>query len=279
MQFINSLQLINLKTLKDVTLFGINISLSQYFQYFLIIFLLQACLRVAKENSGEMGKALGGLAEGLGKLAVGVGAGLATGGTGLLLRGTVGRGAAMLARNDTIQDAAIRGNKFAKLGLTTLRGIAGGSMDIRATSIGAKVFEAGGIKKMDGFGLKPQKGGYYGDVKERIEEEKDFASKFESNLADPFAARDERIAKQRAYADSLLESKWSIEGGVGEKPWLPFMHYRNENERNRIVAGIREQASKGGKKQKPVEEALEALIGATGVTTPPTPPPTPPTPP
>ncbi|MEK9207181.1 MAG: hypothetical protein AAB922_01775 [Patescibacteria group bacterium] len=93
MQFINSLQLLDLGTLKDdITLFGINMKLSQYFQYFLIIFLLQACLKIAKENSGEMGKALGGLADGLGKLAVNAAIGIGTGGVAMAGR-TIAAGA------------------------------------------------------------------------------------------------------------------------------------------------------------------------------------------
>ncbi len=89
LQFINSLQLLNIKT-SDSYIFSNDISL--YFQYFIIIFLLHATLKIAKENSGEMGKALGGLADGLGKLAVNTAIGIGTGGAAIAGR-TIAAGA------------------------------------------------------------------------------------------------------------------------------------------------------------------------------------------
>lgn len=82
LQFINSLQDLKLEAYaKSVA--GINITL--YFQYFLVIFLLKASLKVAKENAGEVGTALGGFASSLGKLAVN--AGMAVGSGGIALAG------------------------------------------------------------------------------------------------------------------------------------------------------------------------------------------------
>jgi hypothetical protein len=78
LQFINSLQKLTVN-------FG-DSKIAIYFQYFMIIFLLNATLKLAKENSGEMGKALGGLADGLAKTLVNTGISVGAGGVGLLAR-------------------------------------------------------------------------------------------------------------------------------------------------------------------------------------------------
>jgi hypothetical protein len=78
LQFINSLQKLTVN-------FG-DSKIAIYFQYFMIIFLLNATLKLAKENSGEMGKALGGLADGLAKTIVNAGVSVGAGGVGLLAR-------------------------------------------------------------------------------------------------------------------------------------------------------------------------------------------------
>lgn len=87
LQFINGLKL-GLDT-TEVQIFGSGFKVSDYFQYFIIIFLLQACLKIAKENAGELGKQLGGMAEGLGKMAVGAAVGIGAGGVALGMRSIV----------------------------------------------------------------------------------------------------------------------------------------------------------------------------------------------
>ncbi|MBI5134574.1 MAG: hypothetical protein HZA81_04320 [Candidatus Taylorbacteria bacterium] len=106
LQFINSLQDLSLEMLQDKAIDSMGISVSQYFQYFLIIFLLKATLNIAKKNSGEMGTALGGLASSLGKLAVGAVGTYATGGLMMGLRaGGRGLGAALTAEKGQGWDA------------------------------------------------------------------------------------------------------------------------------------------------------------------------------
>lgn len=88
LQFINSLKFLNLQQLNDQTSLPVigGVNISTYFQYFLIILLLQACLSVAKDNSGKMGKAVGGLADSLGKFAVNGVLAVASSGTSLAAR-------------------------------------------------------------------------------------------------------------------------------------------------------------------------------------------------
>lgn len=95
LQFINSLGALELRELKDAAA-PMGISVSRYFQYFIILFLLQATLSAAKSSSGVVGKALGGVASGLSKLAVNAVGTYATGGVIAGMR-AIGRGAGAAA--------------------------------------------------------------------------------------------------------------------------------------------------------------------------------------
>ncbi len=108
LQFINSLgnlggKLFDAKT-NSIALIS-NFTVAQFFQYFLVIFLLRTVLKIAKENSGEMGKTLGGIADSLGKLAVTAVTTLGIGG--------VAMGTRVLARGGLAAAAAQNGAKGA----------------------------------------------------------------------------------------------------------------------------------------------------------------------
>ncbi|HEU5114504.1 MAG TPA: hypothetical protein VFT82_01925 [Candidatus Paceibacterota bacterium] len=95
LQFINSLGMLSVNLVNDKTLIG-GVSVTQYFQYFLIIFLLRSSLGVAKGYSGEIGELFGGFADALGKMAVNAVSTYATGGMSMALRaGGRGLGAAI----------------------------------------------------------------------------------------------------------------------------------------------------------------------------------------
>lgn len=85
LQFINSLELLK-NSFPEAAKNNGDFTIAQYFQYFIIIFMLQACLNIAKKNSGKLGSTMGGLADTIGKFAVNAGVGIASGGTALVAR-------------------------------------------------------------------------------------------------------------------------------------------------------------------------------------------------
>jgi len=115
LQFINSLKFLTGSALEDksLNLFGVTVSVSEYFQYFLIIFLLLATLRTARDNSGEMGKTLGGMADSLGKLAVNAAIGYGTGGIAIAGR-SLASGFFAKGKDGAPVTLKERGSKFAE---------------------------------------------------------------------------------------------------------------------------------------------------------------------
>ncbi|MDE1875016.1 MAG: hypothetical protein KGH68_03055 [Patescibacteria group bacterium] len=207
LQFINSLGSLNLSALNDNAVklpLGVTISVSQYFQYFLIIFLLGACLKMAKQYSGEVGEALGGLAQSLAKTAVGAATTYATGGLAFLGRRTIGMGAAKLAENDTLNDAASgRYGRLAQLGgkaaLGATRQTAKSSFDVRATKVFGTLSGATLPKEVaSSIGKAGGKGGYEAMVKDLGKTEKGYAKEFGDSP--------EGIARRMAYAKSRKTS-------------------------------------------------------------------------
>ncbi len=91
LQFINSLDALG-TVFPDGNIKGSEFTVAQYFNYFVIILLLQACLSAAKDSSGKLGKMADGLASGLAKFATNAGIGIASGGIAL-----AGRSAAAFA--------------------------------------------------------------------------------------------------------------------------------------------------------------------------------------
>lgn len=144
LQFINSLDKIK-SSFPTGSAAGSEFTVAQYFQYFIIIFLLQACLSVAKDNSGKMGKAVEGLADGLGKIAMGV----AGGGAAMLGKIAIG-GAANRLANSTFINQKVAGG-----GVT---GFVAGSLQNRANKVADFHFDPRAAAGIDGY--KPEKGGY-----------------------------------------------------------------------------------------------------------------------
>lgn len=214
LQFINSLGVLELPALKDGSA-PMGISVSQYFQYFIIIFLLQATLSVSKSFSGTVGKALGGFAESLSKLATTAVTTYATGGlaAGAAFAGRriIGSRMATLAANGAIKDMAAgkvgetRAGRFVnqirgKANLAVARAGAKASFDIRATDAvknATSAFEKTTGVELD-LGKPGGKDGYKGMVKAAEEKENKFAKEFGDDPAD--------IIRRVAYAESQRNS-------------------------------------------------------------------------
>lgn len=88
MQFINSLSLLQGKLTEMSPALEIGgFSVATYFQYFIVIFLLLASLKVAKENACKVGELVGGAATGLGKFAVTSAVSMGVGASAFFARG------------------------------------------------------------------------------------------------------------------------------------------------------------------------------------------------
>ncbi|MEN9621608.1 MAG: hypothetical protein RLZZ67_42 [Candidatus Parcubacteria bacterium] len=148
LQFINSLGVLVKDQITDQSVIG-GVSISIYFQYFIVIMLLKACLEVAKDNEGKMGKAMGGLADGLGKLAVRAGVAAASGGSALAIRAglaaaTAKTGEGWKAAKDTLPPSprfieSFKKDGFAAAGKdifdSTVKAAKSGTWDVRNAKI------------------------------------------------------------------------------------------------------------------------------------------------
>lgn len=192
LQFINSIGALDLKTTQtSIEIAGINFNLGDYFQYFIIIFLLKASLDVANKYSGEVGKAIGGAASSLGKLAVGASVAAATGGTAWLARNAIGGVAGRIANSSAIQNASAKGGiggLVARTSRSTLKGVAGSSFDLRGTGILPKE-ATGKAMGIDFNKIGYQKDGYVGAQKAREEAARKFADELKATDAEKAAAK------------------------------------------------------------------------------------------
>jgi len=174
LQFINSLNLLNITSSDD--------RVGLYFHYFIIIFLLHATLKVAKENSGEMGKALVGMADSLGKFAVGA----AGGGAALLGKVAIGGTAARIANNTWLNQKVAGGG---------IKGLIAGGVKGNMEGVADYHFDT---RSALGLGIKADKG-YSSMMKDATKRQetaqKDIAAKWkEEKPAKKFLGRAEVAA-------------------------------------------------------------------------------------
>jgi hypothetical protein len=179
-----------------VSLYKGTFKIEDLFQYFLIIFLLQATLKVSKKYSGEIGQKASGMAESLGKLAIGASTGLA----GFAGRRLIGAAASTLSQNGTLNDMAagkVGGNIASRFlyqaagkgALGAARGTAKSSFDVNGIMGGVT-----GIATPKPGG----KDGYKGSVKALEEKEKKYAEEFGDDA--------EGIERRMAYAENRRRS-------------------------------------------------------------------------
>ncbi len=236
LQFINSLKILNIAALNDETLVG-GISISLYFQYAIIIFMLHACLSVAKDNSGKMGKAVGGFAEGLGKFAVGI----AGGAPALLGKVALGGAAARLAGNTRL-NSLIAGGGVGGAIAGKVQGGLKGAADFH--------FDA---RALTGVAGKPGKG-YTSMMKDNEKQQKEALEKLAAKPKDTKPAKSElSAAEDTAY------------GGHGEYGKA----YDQQNTRTKTAQGVYKQSGspddlKEYNKQKKALESIKAAVDADG---------------
>ena len=180
LQFINSLDLLKSGFSETVQNTG-DFSIAQYFQYFIVIFMLQACLIIAKKNAGTMGNTLGGMAEGLAKFAVNAGVGIASGGTALLARAGVaglvadkGKGAG--AFKDTLRAGVPIVNRFGtgkSVWKDTQKALKEGSWDMRNAKIPGigKETLSSTLGNLTGININTKTAKEYNDEKKEFTEE------------------------------------------------------------------------------------------------------------
>lgn len=188
LQFINSLGVLNIDALQDKTIslssIGMTISISQYFQYFLIIFILHSCLKTAKDSSGRMGKLFTKLAEGLGKTLVGV----AGGGAALLGKVAIGGAAARLAGNAKLNQMVAGGG---------ISGAIAGAAKSRLGTVADFHFDPRAIAGIDIKGGK----GYTGMMKDIGERQEKAQKEIGAKSGEIKAAKSElALAEENAYA-------------------------------------------------------------------------------
>lgn len=188
-------------------------SMGIIFNFLLMIALIIAALKVAKDLSGSAGKGFAGWSQ----KALGT---VAFGGSAFLARQTAGRGFARLAESQWLREMAGKGGvggRLAMLGLRGAEGVAKSNMDIRNINVpGTKTLKAAGVQ-VD-FGKGGGTGGFRKAEemyqKERIKEREAQAKLLEFKETDEEkkareAAGDRRTAKeitaerQKAFAAQL----------------------------------------------------------------------------
>lgn len=236
LQFINSLGVLNEAQLTDETLIG-GISVSLYFQYAIILFLLQACLSVAKDNAGKMGKAVDGLASGLGKLAIGV----AGGGAAMLGKVAIGGAAARLAGSTALNQRIAGGGVL---------GAAAGALQGGLKNTADFHFDA---RAMTGVAGKPGKG-YSSMMKDNEKKQKEAFEKLGAKPKDTAAAKAELTqAEQAAYASH------STYGNVYSTTQTKFNEAKKAFEDNKSNPEAQEYLKAMNKAKKDLDSVKSAI--------------------
>jgi len=160
---------------------GIDFVLRTMIPFIFIMVMLLKAKDLAKSMAGSMGKTI---TEGVTKAAVGT-LGVAAGGAALGLRGTVGRGANLITKNDTVnkwasgengQIAQFFGKGLKKISTTGAKG----SFDVRKTGLGTYTAKEAGIDfdkgtKYAGLSTKNTEGGYIGKEERKVQKHEEFA--------------------------------------------------------------------------------------------------------
>lgn len=243
LQFINSLSTLNLSAGGQVYIFGMNVNMTQYFQYFLIIFMLKSVLSASEKYSPKLGKMMKGVANQVGQFALGA----STGAAGFVMRRTIGMGASVLSENKYLQDMAAGkkgGNAFTRFtsqvageaAVKGLKGTASSSLDARGVLSGLAGVNLG----------KAQEGGFKGAAK-ALEEKK------KKDAEEMFGDTKEGLERRLAYAEDRRRS-WITRIAVGSKA------------RGKIATAVRNEAGLGAAKtdttdaQKELSEAKNRVV-------------------
>jgi hypothetical protein len=276
LQFINGFGLLQKQlSLTNSTVQIAGFDIMKYFQYFIVIFLLKACLKVAKENAGEIGGLLGGLASGLAKLAVNAGVTIGSGGVALAMR--TATAAAFAARG---ADAGKGGSEAWKAARATLRSsnplpfigrnakpvketlkgwAKDGSWDVRNLPLGGKTNIGSILSDASGVDVKAKSAKDFNDDKEKFEKEykletniKDILGeirdleKINRDLAaapgDPVAMRAKELAEKNIRDKTSKMSNKDLEAATLRiHSEAVAMAKRDPNQTNQIMEGFTDQ--------------------------------------
>lgn len=165
---------------------------STFINFAIVIVFIIASLLISKKYSERAG----GFVNTLTKSALGYAGGATIGVAGRFARGTVGRAAQNIADDEKLKDRAARGDISARLALATSRKLASSSFDLRGT----------GLNKQLGAG-KAQSGGFAGDLKNKIKNEKEYADAFKPADTALYEAEQNQLAIEKGTASSKLLEK------------------------------------------------------------------------
>jgi len=215
---------INTPIFKDMNLTGAvgatsSFSITPYFKYFLLAFMLKYALSAAKDHAGQLGDAIGKVAGQLGQWAAGAVTGVATGGIGLAARATLGRAGAAVsesswAKNMEGNEYAKSTNKYARLGGALLSKVGTG---VRTTgkTVGEQTFDTGGAATgiLKGLGAdvktpswaKAPKGGFIGAQKANTKAVRERA-------AELYATPEEKLLVKNAEDKVRVRAEFNVSG-------------------------------------------------------------------
>lgn len=188
---------------------GVKFVLSVIIPFVFIMVMLMMAKRLAKEYSGEMGKAVTGVVN---KVA-GVAGGVALGAGAVALRGTVGRAATAVGRDDKLNQKAAEGKSWA-VGLKKLTNVGEkASFDVRKSALGAGIAKETGADldtgaKYIGLGTKRTEGGYTGYRDRQIKKEETFGKtlgvnkKTETNIKTDIETTKSNIETEKTNIDN-----------------------------------------------------------------------------
>ncbi len=174
---------------KDTTIALFIVLMGLY--YGILLMLLQIAKKTAVKMSGEFSGQVLGLGKGLAKF----GAGLALGPLAGLGRMTAGRYATSLLGSKTVKDWAAKTGVVGRAGIGALRGISGGSLDVRNTGLGSRLGLTGGGK---------------GGFEKKAEDEKKARLKYMDYLG-----KGERGADRKAEYATYLKNKYGTDSLMG----------------------------------------------------------------
>ncbi len=229
-QFINTLDtgFASLSSILGTQTKLLGIDPSVVFKYVIVISMLFACLKVAKDSSGALGKMADKLAGGISRGATAIGGGA----TALAGQYTVGLGASKLANNRQLNELIARGG---------IGGAVGSSVKSGLSNISDFHFDP---RTMLNIGVKPGKG-YKTRMKEMEKDEKEALEAIAPTEAELAPARDEldkaehqtylahptmSAEYERAHANAI-EAKTTLETALPEEKRL------REAQRARVRSG------------------------------------------
>ncbi len=236
-----------------------------YFKYLMIIILLMAAVKVTKKMTGEMGK----IAEKFGGMAVGAALGMATGGVALLGRQTIGRGAAALASNEGLANAATKGGLSgfgARMALKSANSTSKASFDARNTksfkSATGFVGDKTGLKVDYDSGIKIKKDGYTGFIEGQQKKAEENMKRLGSNEAEKEAEKKSKIIGERdKIVAEKAEKEKAILDSMAEVRSLQAKERATGQDTSAAVALVQQKIDKAKERSQEIDKRVLEING------------------